>query len=128
MILYLDTSSLVKLYLEEVQSEVVRRWAQEIEELKDELLYSPHPVANEDGRGLVWTGAAAPIPTPFPLEPATLPVIEPEKSPLSYTPQHLAEKILTSRSILEGERKQVTVLFADIKDSTEKGRTRDDNR
>src|SRR4029453_1745174 len=37
----------------------------------------------------------------------------------AYTPQHLAEKILTSRSALEGERKQVTVLFADIKDSTE---------
>src|SRR5262245_48261119 len=34
--------------------------------------------------------------------------------PLSYTPRHLAEKILTSRSALEGERKQVTVLFADV--------------
>ncbi len=33
--------------------------------------------------------------------------------PQSYTPRHLAEKILTSRSALEGERKQVTVLFAD---------------
>src|SRR5262249_16017474 len=32
-------------------------------------------------------------------------------SPLSYTPRHLAEKILTSKSALEGERKQVTVLF-----------------
>jgi len=40
-------------------------------------------------------------------------------SPRSYTPQHLAEKILTSRSALEGERKQVTVLFADIKGSME---------
>src|SRR2546430_4242789 len=40
-------------------------------------------------------------------------------SPLSYTPQHLAEKILTSRSALEGERKLVTVLFADLKGSTE---------
>src|SRR5262245_59855075 len=36
-------------------------------------------------------------------------------SPGSYTPKHLAEKILTSRSALEGERKQVTVLFADLK-------------
>ena len=35
----------------------------------------------------------------------------------SYTPKHLAEKILTSRSALEGERKQVTVLFADVKGS-----------
>ena len=35
-------------------------------------------------------------------------------SPKSYTPPHLAEKILTSRTVLEGERKQVTVLFADV--------------
>ena len=34
--------------------------------------------------------------------------------PRSYTPKHLAEKILSSRSALEGERKQVTVLFADL--------------
>ena len=40
-------------------------------------------------------------------------------SPGSYTPKHLAEKILTSRSALEGERKQVTVLFADLKGSME---------
>jgi class 3 adenylate cyclase len=39
--------------------------------------------------------------------------------PKSYTPQHLAEQILASKSALEGERKQVTVLFADIKGSTE---------
>ena len=36
-------------------------------------------------------------------------------SPETYTPKHLAEKILTSKSALEGERKQVTVLFADLK-------------
>ena len=40
-------------------------------------------------------------------------------APDSYTPKHLAEKILTSRSALEGERKQVTVLFADLKGSME---------
>jgi class 3 adenylate cyclase/tetratricopeptide (TPR) repeat protein len=40
-------------------------------------------------------------------------------TPSDYTPRHLAEKILTSRAALEGERKQVTVLFADIKGSTE---------
>jgi class 3 adenylate cyclase len=37
-----------------------------------------------------------------------------EREPLSYTPQRLADKILTSRSALEGERKQVTALFADV--------------
>jgi class 3 adenylate cyclase/tetratricopeptide (TPR) repeat protein len=39
--------------------------------------------------------------------------------PLSYTPDHLAEKILHSKTALEGERKQVTVLFADLKGSME---------
>jgi class 3 adenylate cyclase/tetratricopeptide (TPR) repeat protein len=42
-----------------------------------------------------------------------------QRDPRAYTPKHLAEKILTSRSALEGERKQVTILFADVKGSTE---------
>jgi len=49
---------------------------------------------------------------------ATPPVAQPKFGPPeSYTPKHLAEKILTSRSALEGERKHVTVLFADLKGS-----------
>src|SRR5712664_1340849 len=40
-------------------------------------------------------------------------------SPQNYTPRHLVEKILTSKSAVEGERKQVTVLFADMKGSME---------
>jgi class 3 adenylate cyclase/tetratricopeptide (TPR) repeat protein len=40
-------------------------------------------------------------------------------APQSYTPRHLAEKILSSKAALEGERKQVTVLFADLKGSME---------
>jgi class 3 adenylate cyclase/tetratricopeptide (TPR) repeat protein len=40
-------------------------------------------------------------------------------SPEAYTPKHLAERILTSKAALEGERKQVTVLFADLKGSME---------
>jgi len=40
-------------------------------------------------------------------------------APDAYTPKHLAEKILTSKSALEGERKHVTVLFADLKGSME---------
>ncbi|MFQ5893977.1 MAG: adenylate/guanylate cyclase domain-containing protein, partial [Nitrospinota bacterium] len=40
-------------------------------------------------------------------------------SPDTYTPKHLAEKILTSKTALEGERKQVTILFADLKGSME---------
>ena len=40
-------------------------------------------------------------------------------SPEAYTPKHLAQKLLTSKAALEGERKQVTVLFADLKGSME---------
>jgi class 3 adenylate cyclase len=50
---------------------------------------------------------------------ATTPAAQRFGSPESYTPKHLAEKILTSKSALEGERKQVTVLFADLKGSME---------
>src|SRR5438309_6375178 len=40
-------------------------------------------------------------------------------APETYTPRHLVEKILTSKAALEGERKQVTILFADLKGSME---------
>src|SRR5262245_55688775 len=51
---------------------------------------------------------------------ATASRVEPRfSSPQTYTPKHLAEKILTSKSALESERKQVTVLFADLKGSME---------
>ena len=43
----------------------------------------------------------------------------PERDPRSYTPKHLADKILQSKSALEGERKQLTVLFADVRGSVE---------
>jgi class 3 adenylate cyclase/tetratricopeptide (TPR) repeat protein len=51
------------------------------------------------------------------LSPA--PVLPPSAEPVRYTPTYLAEKIVASRSALEGERKQVTVLFADLKGSME---------
>jgi hypothetical protein len=40
-----------------------------------------------------------------------------DAAPASYTPRHLTERILGARATLEGERKQVTVLFADVKGS-----------
>src|SRR5712691_1862719 len=85
-----------------------------LNDLKDELLYA-HPEVRDDAvRCLVWTGD--PVITP----PAVAtPASQPEREPLSYTPPYLAEKIFTARSALAGERKQVTVLFADLKDSTE---------
>src|SRR2546421_2823558 len=93
-----------------------------LNDLKDELL-SVHPVQDDEGRGLVWAGAqasaAAPAPAPGIPARAAAPSTAHEPAPLAYTPPHLTEKILTSRSALEGERKQVTVLFADLKGSTE---------
>ena len=54
-----------------------------------------------------------------PLDPPAAPAPRAaDSSPPSYTPQHLAAQVLTSRSALEGERKQVTVLFVDIVDSS----------
>src|SRR5215813_5344035 len=52
-------------------------------------------------------------------QPATIPTAKVPgiPSPDNFVPRHLAEKILASRPSLEGERKQVTVLFADIRDS-----------
>ena len=55
-------------------------------------------------------------PAGSPVPPA---VVARERSPRDYTPKHIADRILTNRSALEGERKQVTVLFADVKGSME---------
>src|SRR5215471_6832403 len=85
-----------------------------VEDLKDALIYGQRVAADEDGRVLVWTGAevsAPPPPTPS--------ASSQDRPPLAYTPQYLAEKVLHARSALEGERKQVTVLFADLKGSME---------
>ena len=85
-----------------------------LEALKEELLYAHAHVVDDEGRGLVWTGAAHPTSTS-----GAPTAIDQARAPRSYTPSYLAEKILTSRGALEGERKQVTVLFADLKSSME---------
>src|SRR6516164_9837105 len=82
--------------------------------LKEELIDAQRLAVDERGHVLVWTGDTASVAAPA---PAPAPVQAP--APLTYTPPYLAEKILTSRSALEGERKHVTVLFADLKGSTE---------
>src|SRR5438309_4179245 len=78
-----------------------------LEDLKEEIIAAKQLAIDEGGRVLVWTGTSAP------------PVREREPAPLAFTPSYLTEKILTSRTVLEGERKQITVLFADIQGSTE---------
>jgi class 3 adenylate cyclase/tetratricopeptide (TPR) repeat protein len=78
--------------------------------LKDELIEAQRLAMDERDTVLIWTG-----------EPTAAPPLarSQEQTPLVYTPIHLAEKIRTARTALEGERKQVTVLFADLKGSTE---------
>jgi len=85
-----------------------------LEDLKDAILFAHPEVIDEEGRGFVWTGDAGTASA----APST-PVEPPGQAPLAYTPPDLAEKILASKSALEGERKQVTVLFADLKGNTE---------
>jgi class 3 adenylate cyclase len=83
-----------------------------LEALKDEIVEAKQLAVDERGRVLVWTGAPDSAPSPA----ATM---TSARVPVAAIPTHLAEKILTARHTLEGERKQVTVLFADIKGSTE---------
>ena len=77
-----------------------------LDDLKFELIEVKQLAVDQDGTILVWTGDDS---------PAAPPTGSQDREPLAYTPPHLAEKILTARHDLEGERKQVTVLFADIK-------------
>ena len=81
-----------------------------LEDLKNELIDGQRLAVDEQGNVLVWTGAEVSVPHP------TAPPASSQDRPRSPTPrQHLAEKILTTRSTLEGERKPVTVLFCDLK-------------
>ena len=89
-----------------------------LDDLKVELIEAQQVAIDEDGNVLVWTGDVAAPPLPA-SAPAAVRARPPDVGPRTYTPPHLAEKIFTSRPALEGERKQVTVLFADLKDSTE---------
>jgi class 3 adenylate cyclase len=91
-----------------------------LEDLKAELIEVDGLAVDKDGKVLVWTGAALVPNSPQPPAPQTpYSELRTSQSPLSYTPKHLADKILQSKSALEGERKQVTVLFADVKGSME---------
>jgi class 3 adenylate cyclase len=84
-----------------------------LQDLKAELVEVQGVAVDQDGTMLVWTGDAASAP------PGAAPALAQDLAPIAYTPAHLTEKIFASRAALEGERKQVTVLFADIKGSTE---------
>ena len=88
-----------------------------VEDVKLELIEVHQVAVDQDNTMLVWTGGVAAPPLPA-AAPAADRVRQPDTAPLAYTPPHLTDKILAARPALEGERKQVTVFFADIKDST----------
>jgi Adenylate and Guanylate cyclase catalytic domain len=84
-----------------------------LEALKDELLYAQQVARDEDGRVLVWTGGAEALPSPPPRstthasQPTTQEASLPRTAPRPVTP-----------STPEAERRQLTVLFCDLVDST----------
>src|SRR2546426_1346532 len=90
---------------------------EQLEALKEELIEVKELAVDKDGKMLVWKGAEG---TPSP--PSSAP--SPSQPPASYTPPHLAERILAEQAALEargsseGERKTITALFADLKGST----------
>ena len=86
-----------------------------LEELIEELV-EIQQVAVREERALAWNGAPVDAAGTAASSVATAPT-RVERAPVDYTPKHLADKILQSKSALEGERKQVTVLFADVKGS-----------
>ena len=85
-----------------------------LEDLKSELIEGQRLAVDESGQS--WSGPVTPAPPPRAASP---PASTRTARRWPTRPPYLAEKILTSSSALEGERKQVTVLFADLKGSTE---------
>jgi hypothetical protein len=57
----------------------------ELEDLKEDLIYAKRLAVDEEGRVLVWTGDATAEP------PAVLPECAPDQAPLAYTPAHLTQ-------------------------------------
>jgi class 3 adenylate cyclase len=82
-----------------------------LNDLKDELLFA-HPVVDEDNRGLVWTGgtASGQAVAPQPAQPAPQPVVQAQ-------PATQVEPLSTA-SPPDAERRQLTVMFCDLVDST----------
>jgi hypothetical protein len=93
-----------------------------LDELVEELV-DVQQVAALEGKVLSWIAQAPVEPRPADAEARAVAgerrAPAADRAPREYTPKHLADKILQSRSALEGERKQVTVLFADVKGSME---------
>src|SRR5215470_92752 len=81
-----------------------------IEDLKTEILYV-HPVVDDDGKGLIWTGEAETQPAPTSTSLAQQEAIQPDQFPL-VAPRP------AQPPTPEAERRQLTVMFCDLVDST----------
>jgi class 3 adenylate cyclase/predicted ATPase len=84
------------------------------EALKDELLFS-HPAVDQDGRGMVWTGASEAKPAPVSASPSAQTSQPP---PAEEEPPPQVAPLSTEHRIPEAERRQLTVMFCDLVDST----------
>ncbi len=117
---FLDVVQQAKAYLREEHRVSLRGLKRQfeiddevLEDLIEELV-DVQGVATRAERTLDWVETS---PSSAPADPPRQPPAE--RDPHAYTPKHLADKILRSKSAMEGERKQVTVLFADVKGSLE---------
>jgi predicted ATPase/class 3 adenylate cyclase len=107
---------------------------EQLEDLKEELLEGQRVASDEGGKVLVWIGTSLVPGSRFQVSGSQPPSLvsrftfhvsrSQPPAPLSYTPQHLAERILAEHAALaargsaDGERKTITTLFADLKGST----------
>jgi class 3 adenylate cyclase/predicted ATPase len=96
-----------------------------IEDLKVELIETKELAVDKEGKMLVWRGEVPTAPAAHPVVSSPQSAAGPHSQPpVSYTPKHLADRILAERTALEtrggtdGERKTITALFADLKGST----------
>src|SRR5262249_20707577 len=86
---------------------------EQLDALKEELLYTHQGAVEEDGRGLVWTGGTSVTPAPTPKPGPSVPVAEPLEEPPAQRGFPRADP-----RVPEAERRQLTVLFCDLVDPT----------
>jgi class 3 adenylate cyclase len=92
-----------------------------LDDLKAELFFAHPQVVEDSDQGLVWRSEEPPAAAAREVSASSLPAsTQPPRSPTTYTPKHLAERIrveqaaLEARGAPEGERKTITALFADL--------------
>src|SRR5262249_9564900 len=80
--------------------------------LKEELLYAQYPIADDNGRGLVWTGATESV------KEVVAPSAQPAQLLIAQQQSSLLVEPYPTASSPDAERRQLTVMFCDLVDST----------